>query len=906
LKPEVENCSIFPNKYTSFRCDRLSRTGGGVLIAVKSDISSEFVSIDHSSLLEFVCVKVKLNQISIYITCSYIPPSSDISVYLNYLSSIQSVASKLSDRDYLLVFGDFNLPEVGWSFQSGTLVPSVFNSFLNALSELPLYQLNNVPNCSGRILDLVFSSDLRHNTISRINPLVHPEDPYHPTFDLVLTLPTPVQTATAPSKVKSRCFRKTDFEKLNFLILEHDWSFFYSCSDLSTCISFFYSSMNSFFDQCVPLAFPVKSNRPPWFSRELIRLKNLKSRYFKKFKLTGEPFDFSRYTSARASFIALNASHYNEYLRRCRLQFAQDPKQFYNFVNLKRKSNSFPSSLFFGKNEASSDQAAADLFADFFQSTYSNKLYTSSAHPYPYPINNFNTLFCPTINKTSLLNDLKSVKPVFSPGPDGVPGCVLRFCADSLLKPIFKLLDLSLSNSHFPPIWKNSFSIPPHKSGSNHDVKNYRCISKLSAIPKIFEKNFTAQLTFMCKSIISPHQHGFVKARSTASNLLEFSSRVSLGFRKKMQTDVVYTDFSKAFDSVNHNLLIHKLNLIGFPQKLLLWISDYLTNRSQRVLFKNCLSKPILVTSGVPQGSHLGPLLFNLFINDLPSILLHSDILMYADDVKLCLTYSDPVRNFLQTDLDLMLAWCRHNLLHLNCLKCKVMSFYRGSYHVTNYTLDLTPLSRITEVNDLGILFDHKLKFDRHISQTVNKAFRVFGFIKRWAKEFKDPYTTKLLYTSLVRPILEYGSCVWSPQYQIHQDRIESVQKQFLLFALRSFNWVSGVDLPPYSSRLLLINLPSLTNRRIMLGVTFLFKLIKHDIDSPTLLNQINFCIPSRVTRNFVPLSLNLCFNNYSLHDPFRVLCADYNRLFSVFNSESSLNSIKLSILNYLTLHPNN
>ena len=172
----------------------------------------------------------------------------------------------------------------------------------------------------------------------------------------------------------------------------------------------------------------------------------------------------------------------------------------------------------------------------------------------------------------------------------------------------------------------------------------------------------------------------FVIRRSTTTSLLEFTSLTIDGFRNAKQTDVIYTDFSKAFDSVNHTLLLIKLSDIGFPPLFLCWIREYLTDRTQKVLFKSSYSNSIHVTSGVPQGSHLGPLLFTLFINDLPSAMIHSRVIMYADDVKLCFSYKDmisPVR--LQADLNNFESWCRLNLLNLNTTKCKVITFHRTS-----------------------------------------------------------------------------------------------------------------------------------------------------------------------------------------------------------------------------------
>jgi hypothetical protein len=901
LKPEILSSEVLPSKYTIYRRDRTDRRGGGVLVAVDSTIASDFIQPEVQYDIEFICVKLHLPGFFLYITCSYIPPSSESSVYSQHLSAIKTVFNLLSDRDQFIVLGDFNIPDCNWtpSPEEYSLLPSQQHDLFDGLFDMSLSQVNHVLNSMKRSLDLCFVSDPSKVILNRAQPLSVPEDPYHPTLEVNFDLGYYSLTNSNTNSKRVRCFRKADFLLLNNLISNFDWSNLHLCTDMAVAIKVFYSTINSFFDICVPRFYPTASSKPPWFTKELSRLKNLKNALFKKYKLKHSSLFFSRYLTARSNFTVLNAKCYKNYLNRCRAQFFQNPKQFYNFVNMKRKSAAFPCKLEFENAIADTDQAMADMFARFFQTTYLPATHNTQSYPYNIPCSN--GIFTPLLNESSIARDLHLVTPLYSPGPDGIPACVLRFCANSLSKPLLKLFSLSLETSFFPSIWKESFIIPLLKKGSKSDATNYRGISKLSAIPKFFENVLTPHLQHFCRSIISPCQHGFIKRRSTTTNLLELTSFVVQGFQQNLQTDVIYTDFSKAFDSVNHSLLSEKLKLLGFSPKLLSWIVSYLTDRTQMVLFKDCLSNPLHATSGVPQGSHLGPLLFTLFINDLPLVIRSARTLMYADDVKLCFQLKDAFcHSYLQADLDSFQSWCRVNLLILNSSKCKLMTFYRTSPELVSYTLCGCALERIALVDDLGIRLDRKLKFSEHISTMVNKAMGILGFIKRWSKEFDDPYLTKTLYTSLVRPILEYGSCVWCPQYSIHRDRIESVQKNFLIFALRGLNWDVDIRLPPYTNRLRLLNLPSLANRRTMLGVVFMNNLIQGDVESVDLVSQLNFAVPCRITRNYLPLTLPNCRSNYALHEPFRVLCSDFNKYSFILTNTDSVPALKLKLLSYL------
>lgn len=909
LKDNVFDHEILCGKFQIFRCDRPLRIGGGVLIAVSSDLHAELVT---SSLnIEFVSVLVKLNMKNFYITCSYIPPNSNQSLYFDHIEAVKTVLSSSNSQDSICVTGDFNLPFINWDKDpdSSNLLPICSNSwtdsFFNALSDLCLFQLNNIRNINGKLLDLIFVNDPSDFVINRSLPITLPEDRHHPTLELTCSLESLFLIKYNRRVDKVYNFKSTNYLELNQQLREINWNnvLLNNCLtpvSLDIMVNNFYLTLYSIMDRCIKKHVPYTHSGPPWSSRQLSSLKNSKNKYYKKYKQTCSPADYNRYSVFRAEYNLLNKQLYNNYLIKLKTNFKNDPKSFYKFVNSKRKTVGFPSTMKYGANDSSDDVVICNMFADFFATTYSNIQYDDRSL-YPFQILCHDFISMPLINSATITSNLKQLKSSFFSGPDSVPSCILLNCADALAKPLRMLFNASIKLGYFPKLWKKSYIIPLFKSGSKSNILNYRGIAKLSSIPKLLEKCITESLSHSILPLLSSYQHGFRKGCSTSTNLLEFTSLIVHGFVQGKITDTVYTDFSKAFDRVNHKLLIKKLHLMGFSQCGLNWIKSYLTGRTQVVRFKNKASKNIDVLSGVPQGSHLGPILFSLFINDLPSSIKHCNILMYADDVKIFRS-SNQLSEFMlfQSDLDSFYVWCVTNLMDLNFNKCKQMRFSRKNFDQFNYSLGGHRLEILNSYQDLGILLDQKLNFISHINMTVTKARGVLAFIKRWAKEFTDPYTTKQLYTSLVRPILEYGSVVWDPIYNVHVNNIESVQKQFLLFSLRSLPWNPAVNLPSYTSRLALIKLPTLQSRRTMLNVTFLFNLLNGDIRSEFLVNSLSFNVPVRPSRYFVFLSLRYFRENYANAEPFRKICSDFNKLYSLIDFSLNVNSIKQNVINFL------
>ena len=207
-------------------------------------------------------------------------------------------------------------------------------------------------------------------------------------------------------------------------------------------------------------------------------------------------------------------------------------------------------------------------------------------------------------------------------------------------------------------------------------MTNYRPISLLSVISKVFEQLVHKKLYCHVVKSIADEQHGFVKRRSTITNLAEYTHFIAKSMNSKIQVDAIYTDFSCAFDSVDHRLLLHKLKGYGICGTLYNFLSSYLSNRNQTVTVNSGFSSTDLVTSGVPQGSILGPLLFVLYVNDLPSCFKYSKSLLYADDLKLYIPVSEKFDcELLQLDINSLSDWCVTWKLKLNLSKCNVITF---------------------------------------------------------------------------------------------------------------------------------------------------------------------------------------------------------------------------------------
>ena len=405
-----------------------------------------------------------------------------------------------------------------------------------------------------------------------------------------------------------------------------------------------------------------------------------------------------------------------------------------------------------------------------------------------------------------------------SAGTDGLHPKVLNRCAMSFASILSSIYTSSFTNSFVPLAWKEANITPIFKKGSKSDPGNYRPISLTSIPCKIMERVLRDRMLahLMQHNLITNEQHGFVMFKSCITNLLETIDIISNGLSKGYEVTLIFLDFAKAFDKVCHVSLLSKLKSYGFCTSTVNWIKDFLDNRRQRVVLGDSSSDWRDVTSGVPQGSVLGPLLFVIFINDMPKVVKHI-LKLFADDSKLIGIIKDlNDQRSLQEDIDSLVKWSSDWRMLFNFEKCKVMEISKSNrakkmfpfeYSMeTNLTNERHYLEQTEVEKDLGVHINSNLKFDSHCSFAAKKANSVLGMLRRTFRCWNHNSLLQL-YTTFVRPHLEYAAPVWSPYRKKDQLILEKVQQ-------RATKLVPQLKNLKYAERLKQLGLTSLIERR--------------------------------------------------------------------------------------------
>ena len=795
----------------------------GICVYVRAGLQVSELNFVRTPSIEQLWISVRLRGAEQLIAgCLYRSPSRNAHQCMDEIAHLlYSVLA--ASPSHLLICGDFNIPQIDWA-SSFCQAPELHyaHRFLNIIHNCLLFQHVLQPTRfregeTPHILDLLFTNE--EGMVSGLTYLPGLGKSDH----IILRFQLICYPCQAPPSMERLKFHKANWVKLRSMLASVNWHCL-TTLDIDAGYKFFQETLSAAVSACIPTGRSTKARKNIYLNSQAFQLKKEKNMLWDKYMHSRDPLDLARFRVSRNKLRTLTRKLRHDFEHRLVTDLKQNPKAFWRYSNTRHKAKSTMGDLRSSTGELEhTPKGKADILNSFFVSVFTNE----DLHRMPVltprdpAISELSDI---DISTADIERRLSALKACSAPGPDGIHPCVLRETHQELREPLSLLFRRSLDMGRVPSQWKLGRVTPIFKKGDKTDPGNYRPVS-LTAVPcKVLESLIRDKLLQHLTEyeLISDNQHGFRPKRSCSTQLLGVLEDWSKALELHSPVDIMYLDFQKAFDAVPHQRLLHKLRCYGVSGKLLAWIQSFLTDRKQHVVLQGCSSDWSNVASGVPQGSVLGPLLFLLYINDLPEN-VNDHIRIFADDTKLYSAVPSQQDRFnLQADLDALVRWSDVWQLPFNEGKCRIMHMGHANPN-HQYTLRGLPMSDTLVEKDLGVHIDTDLKFRRHASTVVAKATQVLAVVRRSFASL-DTFTLPLLYKTLVRPHIEYGNLVWGPFNRADQKLVERVQR-------RATRLVSSIRHLPYEERLRRLRLPSLYYRRKRGDMIFMYQLFNGGVD---------------------------------------------------------------------------
>ena len=800
LDQTIPDSALFIPNFHLIRRDR-NRHGGGLALYVSDDIPSTCIC-QHLSL-ELLIVELKFKQGPLTLALYYRPPSS-ASDFVDLEDAILSLSP--SQLKSCLLLGDFNVDLSNKSQLSIDLT--------GMLSSFHFTQLVNEPtritrNCSTTIDHVYLTNPSLLSSCSICPPLASSD---HRSIQLSLNW-----VKCPPKRVTRRIW---NYSRANWDTI---CAYLDALPSPTDDVDSSWVSWKTHLFRVLSSHIPTKVCRVkkslPWLSSDIFKLFRKRDIAFSQYKVTKSNFYLSKYRLLRNKSIAG--------LRKAKFEFFKSlaslihsPKQFWSlYHSLTPNRQRIPPTLNDSTITVESAISKANLLASHFSACLSQSSHGRDCHCSSSPsldcVPSKTGLSSITCTPDEVYKLLISVKVKTASGPDGTSSYMLRNTARAISPTLTELFNVSLSSGTVPSEWKLSNITPVFKGkGDPRCVMNYRPISLLPLPSKILERIIHNHLLnhLLSNNFLSPRQFGFRPGSSTQEALLFATHDWSCHLDKGSSVAAVFFDLSKAFDKVPHCQLLSALANAGVSGSLLHWFRSYLFNRFQRVVLDSHISEVHSVSSGVPQGSILGPLLFSTYVNSLTktSISQDSTLLLYADDIVLFRPIiSSCDVDALQSDINIVAEWISDAGLCLNANKSKVVVFSRKRVRpAVVVTVDSTVIPTVDSICFLGVTVTSDLKWNTHITNTCAKARQQLGIINR---SFNQANASTLfhLYRCLVLPTLDYCSSVWDPHTGLHINKLESVQRLAARIITKCWSNPQSRTHPIHS-----LNLCSLQDRR--------------------------------------------------------------------------------------------
>jgi hypothetical protein len=872
-----------PN-YKMFYVDKPTPTkrGGGSIMYVRDYLNPIIKRTTATNTSEIIHLEIQpqhgtIIKIVLIYRKTTIPAALD-DIFYSQLEDI------VTTNHETVIMGDFNLPNIDWTTLQA---PAPGNKLLNFVNDNNLRQHVLQATRQQNILDLVISTEI--DLIQNVCILDKLGDHQMIEFEIKCL------ARTTEINRYNYDFRRANFDALCDEVDNHDFEELFENRNAEECFILLKNKILEASRTHIPQK-KINMNRPSWLNNAVLVAISNRLRAYKENKQNPSEATERLFTANKRQVKRILKTSKRKKEKEVSRIAKTNPKRFYAYVNERRIIRESIGPLLDTEGDLrTTDQEMATVMNNYFSSVFTRERLDNipavdEVQQLPHVLENINFRTQDVQEQLVKLNIYKST------GPDLLHPRILRVLSEIISLPMAVIMNQSMTTGVVPGDWRTANVTAIHKKADKQNPGNYRPISLTSVAGKTMERMIKTVITshLETNNLLKNTQHGFRNKRSCLSNLLDFFGRVTEIYDQEKAVDLIYLDFQKAFDKVPHERLMRKVEAHGIIGNVSQWIRNWLSNRKQRVSINSKTSEWAPVTSGVPQGSVLGPLLFIIYINDLDNEIL-SKISKFADDTKLChraLTVGDQLR--LQNDLNKLVEWADKWQMNFNVDKCTVVHLgcHNREY---NYTMGGNQLAEVEQQRDLGIIINKDLKWDKQVETSYKKAMKALGLIAR-NFHYKSKDIMLPLYTSLVRPHLEFAVQFWSPHLRRDIIKLEKIQH-------KATKMIPELRNKQYPARLEELQLTTLERRRLRGQLIETFKYLKgFTRASPTGLFDLN---DEPRNRNNGQKLIVKRFNTSVAENFFPIKIANvWNRLPSAVVNCNTVNAFKNNLDKHWQSHP--
>ena len=840
------------DNYSNIDCIRYGRTGGGTSLFIHP--KHNFIRRPDLKINATDCdsLFIEIPGNDIIVGTIYKPDYVDFDQFISQLESVLSTVTKEKKRCYIA--GDFNLDLLKYdrSAPVSSFVNLMYSHYFFPCIDKPTRVVPGPKGTSISLIDNIFTNDVNHKLIS--GNLVTDLSDHFPNF--ISVKGSRYKNYIKPSYKNVRQLNDNNIKGFKNSISLVDWDFITHDNDPDNSYTHFINKITELLDFHCPIKTTKiskrKTPRKPWVTLGILKSIKSKDKLYKKY-ITKPTIDNKiKYTKFRNILNNLlrasKRSHITSEIESNKFNM-KDTWRTLNTLLGRNKRTKIPD-FFKDKddNKITDSNDIANNFNNFF-TNIGSKLADKISDPdddYSSPlksVNQKNSMFLKPTTPEEILDITNKLKQSNSCGFDNISSRLLKAIIDDIAPILSHIFNRSLATGKVPSQLKIAKVTPIFKSGDNKTFSNYRPISILPSISKILEKIMYVRLHdfITLNNILSPHQYGFRAKRSTYMAINDLYCKITNDLDNKLHSLGIFLDLSKAFDTLNHEILLHKLNTYGIRGHANAWIESYLSDRKQHVVFNQKTSFVGNIVCGVPQGSILGPLLFLIYINDLPLSSPTSHFIIFADDTNILFSHKDPdqLETLINKELNNISNWFKLNKLSLNIDKTNFMTF-KNKHSKTpdlnfKIVIDNINIEKVKITKFLGILIDNNLSWKAHTSH-ISKIVSKYNGIIRKIRTYLTQDSLHTLYNTLVLPYLSYCTIVWGDRNNTNLESLFILQKKIIRTCTNSL-WLEHTT-PLFISLKKLKIRDIYTNQLAIHMFKYNNKLLPHDLPATLFTNQ--------------------------------------------------------------------